>query len=176
MQAPIRARSESEPLLTAIDVRREIERLFGGGGSELVVTIQDEDVDDGAVDTFHELLESLKRFGGEDDLPDVEVEAPSADELTRGLSVLAESAEGVDFELPNGDRVEVFAPDACPGEPLDRPVAGFHVDDVREARRELEARGVAFLGDVGVGQTLEWSYFRAPDGHVYEIVGERRGD
>jgi len=88
-----------------------------------------------------------------------------------GLTTLSHGSDCVDFELPNGDRVEIFAPSFATEEPLDVPVVGFLVDDVRAARRELEGRGVEFIGPVHEGASLAWSYFRAPDGHMYEITG-----
>ena len=77
------------------------------------------------------------------------------------------------WDLPNGDRLEVFGPGG--GDPPfeDAPVAGFLVDDVAAARAELEqVEGVEFIGpihdDGGFGN--QWSHFRAPDGHVYEVT------
>jgi catechol 2,3-dioxygenase-like lactoylglutathione lyase family enzyme len=76
------------------------------------------------------------------------------------------------FELPDGSAFEVFAPGhpggghpAAPG-----PVAGFEVDDVLAAREELVAAGVE-VSELGEGESWRWVYFRAPDGHAYEILG-----
>lgn len=80
------------------------------------------------------------------------------------------------FELPDGSKVEVFAP----AEPhhlhfTTGPVAGFLVDDIEGARRALERAGAEFLGPI---QTWEptgeaWSHFRAPDGNIYELTLRR---
>jgi catechol 2,3-dioxygenase-like lactoylglutathione lyase family enzyme len=76
--------------------------------------------------------------------------------------------------LPNGDRFEVFSPD----EPdhtyfTTGPVAGFAVDDVDAARKELMAAGVELLGDVESESGYAWQHFRAPDGNIYEITGRK---
>lgn len=75
------------------------------------------------------------------------------------------------FDLPNGDRLEVFGPGGDGTPPLDAPVAGFLVDDVDAARAELEAAGIAFIGPIARGDDGNaWTHFRAPDGHVYELT------
>jgi hypothetical protein len=74
------------------------------------------------------------------------------------------------FDLPNGDRIEIFRPGGG-APPFDAPVAGFLVEDVDEARAELEAAGIAFIGPVARTEDGNaWSHFRAPDGNVYEIT------
>ena len=76
------------------------------------------------------------------------------------------------FRLPNGDTVEVFGPGDRGHEHFDAgPVAGFLVDDVREARKDLEATGVTFLSPVQEADDgAAWSHFRGPDGNVYEVT------
>ena len=52
------------------------------------------------------------------------------------------------------------------------PIVSFTVDDVAQSRRELERRQVAFV--TPIFRTKEgwgWTYFRAPDGHVYQLQG-----
>jgi hypothetical protein len=51
------------------------------------------------------------------------------------------------------------------------PVIQFQVDDVVAARREMEQKGIAFIGDTYHSEGEGWAYFRAPDGHVYLIGG-----
>ena len=41
----------------------------------------------------------------------------------------------------------------------------LHVDDVAEARAELEARGVTFAGDVVDTGVCHMTFFRDPDGN-----------
>lgn len=53
------------------------------------------------------------------------------------------------------------------------PVAGFVVDDVVEARQELEAAGVEILDDTHWSTRREgygWFHFRAPDGNIYGLM------
>ena len=71
----------------------------------------------------------------------------------------------------NGDLLEIFGPDSIEHEHLDTgPVAGFWVDNVEVARRELldaEVEGVTELERGRDGH--RWFYFRAPDGNFYEL-------
>jgi hypothetical protein len=76
------------------------------------------------------------------------------------------------WKLPDGGLVEIFAED----EPehlffTTGPVAGFRVDDVTKARVELEEAGIEFLGPMERVEGRGWSFFRGPDGNVYEITG-----
>jgi predicted enzyme related to lactoylglutathione lyase len=50
------------------------------------------------------------------------------------------------------------------------PVPEFLVDDVAEARAELEAAGVELLGPISGTATEGWLHFRAPDGNVYGVT------
>ena len=86
-----------------------------------------------------------------------------------GLSVCYQNKGIVQFELPSGQLFEVFGSEnrfyplhAC-------PVLGFQVEDVRTARSELASRGVAFVTDVEGNESEAWTYFRGPDGYLYEL-------
>jgi catechol 2,3-dioxygenase-like lactoylglutathione lyase family enzyme len=85
------------------------------------------------------------------------------------------------LRLPSGEAVEVFGPEIAGARQFATgPVVGFEVEDVREARGEMEAKGVEFLGLVHEGDPgAAWSHFRGPDGKIYEITqvpeGELRG-
>ena len=55
------------------------------------------------------------------------------------------------------------------------PVPLFEVDDVRAARRELEAAGIEIVGTAGRDSAWEWIHFRAPDGNLYELASKISG-
>jgi catechol 2,3-dioxygenase-like lactoylglutathione lyase family enzyme len=51
------------------------------------------------------------------------------------------------------------------------PVAGFLVNDVRDAAEELRSAGIEILLDSGLDVSGNaWVHFRAPDGNVYELT------
>ena len=86
-----------------------------------------------------------------------------------GLSVSYQNSGVVQFELPSGQLFEVFGSEsrfyplhAC-------PVLAFQVEDVRAAKTELISRGVAFVTDVEGNELEAWTYFRGPDGLLYEL-------
>ena len=76
------------------------------------------------------------------------------------------------FRLPNGGKVEVVGPGDRDHEHFTTgPVAGFLVDDVEEARAELESAGISFIGPAHpYDQDSAWSHLVGPDGNVYEIT------
>jgi len=92
-----------------------------------------------------------------------------------GLKLTLEQDEFAVFETENGDTFEVFGPKGIADghEFMVAPVAGFEVDDVGAARREMEAKGITFIGEVHEGTTSAWSHFYGPDGHVYEITAHK---
>lgn len=93
-----------------------------------------------------------------------------------GLRVEHEEPDFTVFRLPNGDTVEVFGPgDRDHTHFTTGPVIGFLVDDVEEARAELESSGTSFIGPVHrADDGGSWSHFVGPDGNVYELTGTRR--
>jgi len=99
-----------------------------------------------------------------------------------GLGKVAEEPGLAMFQLPGGehDYVEVFDV-AHPEAPFmtTGPVAGFLVDDVVQARKELEAEGIEMLGEVEWLRDIPgfeavanygWFTFRGPDGNVYNCT------
>ena len=75
------------------------------------------------------------------------------------------------FDLPNGDRLEIFGPQESANQFMTHPVAGFLVDDIVAARTEMEAKGIEFIGPIeGETDDYKWTHFRAPDGFVYELT------
>ena len=88
------------------------------------------------------------------------------------LELQSEDDDFAVFHADNGDTFEVFGPKAIANEHafMVAPVPGFWVDDVPQARREMESKGVRFIGPVHRGTTSSWSHFYAPDGHIYELT------
>jgi catechol 2,3-dioxygenase-like lactoylglutathione lyase family enzyme len=89
--------------------------------------------------------------------------------VVMGLSVIHEGEDLVQFEMPSGQLFEVFGRKnryyqlhAC-------PVLAFQVEDVRSARKEIESRGVEFVTGVEGNESEAWTYFRGPDGYLYEL-------
>jgi hypothetical protein len=88
-----------------------------------------------------------------------------------GLSLLPSDPNVGLFELPNGDRFEVFSAKKDADLFMSNPVAGFLVDDIISARAEMEKQGVEFIGPIqGETDDYKWTEFRAPDGFVYELT------
>ena len=94
---------------------------------------------------------------------------------TLGLRLRSEQDEFAVFEAENGDTFEVFGPKGIADghEFMVAPVAGFEVDDVVSARREMEGKGIRFIGEVHEAPSSAWSHFYGPDGHVYEITARK---
>jgi glyoxylase I family protein len=99
------------------------------------------------------------------------------DEMTRfltdvlGLAPAAVAGADADmFELPDGSTFAVAGPREL-GETS--RTLGFLVADLDEALAGLRAAGVEVDDAVG-NERFRYAHFRAPDGHLYELV-ERRG-
>jgi catechol 2,3-dioxygenase-like lactoylglutathione lyase family enzyme len=91
-----------------------------------------------------------------------------------GLRVNFEEPTTVELETTEGDEIQLMAP----GDPYfdffrehaRGPVPLFEVDDVHAARADLEAAGIAIIGEIGRDSRWEWIHFRAPDGNLYELA------
>jgi catechol 2,3-dioxygenase-like lactoylglutathione lyase family enzyme len=89
-----------------------------------------------------------------------------------GLKIIKESKTGafVEFELESGQRFEVFGAKSSSFRLHQVPVLAFSVDDIDEARRELEAAGIEILTKTSKrARDAYWFYFKGPDGFIYEI-------
>lgn len=74
------------------------------------------------------------------------------------------------FQLPSGQLFEVFGRKNKYHSFMKGPTIAFDVPDVRQARAELETKGVEFV--TGIDQSPHgeaWTYFVGPDGNLYEI-------
>jgi catechol 2,3-dioxygenase-like lactoylglutathione lyase family enzyme len=85
------------------------------------------------------------------------------------LSVSHEGKDLVQFEMPTGQLFEVFGPENRYYSLHSCPVLAFQVEDVRQARMELASRGVQFETEVEGDESEAWTYFRGPDGYLYEL-------
>ena len=83
------------------------------------------------------------------------------------------AVDGMDadlFFLPDGSSFAV-TPGVAPSE--DDRTVGFLVDDLDDARRVLVASGVEVDDEISANAHFRYLHFRAPDGHLYELVEER---
>jgi len=91
-----------------------------------------------------------------------------------GLSLVHETPSMAQFELSSGQLFEVFSPESRYYRFHSCPVLAFQVEDVRAAVTELKARGIDFVTDVEGTESEAWTYFRGPDGYLYELWQTRR--
>jgi catechol 2,3-dioxygenase-like lactoylglutathione lyase family enzyme len=70
------------------------------------------------------------------------------------------------FALPDGSSFAVTPPD---DDGATERTVGFLVEDVELAAAELRAAGVE-TDEVASSHTQRYVHFRAPDGHLYELV------
>jgi catechol 2,3-dioxygenase-like lactoylglutathione lyase family enzyme len=96
-----------------------------------------------------------------------------------GLSLAEEGVPVTDTQftrytllrLPDGGTLEIVEPaDEAVGALYAAPVVCFKVDELAQARRELARQGAEFVAPIfRAPDQMAWTYFRAPDGHVYQI-------
>jgi hypothetical protein len=83
--------------------------------------------------------------------------------MSWGLDPAFEESSTIDFATTEGDAVQVMAP----GDPYfdffkeraTGPVPLFEVEDVGQARSELEAAGIEIVGDAASDGRWEWIHF-----------------
>jgi catechol 2,3-dioxygenase-like lactoylglutathione lyase family enzyme len=110
--------------------------------------------------------DSLAFFRDVMGLPVVEVGVPVVDtQFSRFAQV----------KLPNGVVLEIVEPKDAVSQLYRAPVVSITVDDVVQAKRELEEQQVEFVAPVfDTQEGWGWTYFRAPDGSVYQLQGPLR--
>ena len=86
------------------------------------------------------------------------------------LPVLTNPGDFTVFAVPDGSTVEVFGPQSAYNEHLTVPTVGFEVENLAAADEELRAAGVEIVLPITGGDERVWLHFRAPDGHVYELL------
>ena len=91
-----------------------------------------------------------------------------------GLGVLSIDGSSGRFKLQDGTEVHVYGPkDKDHGFFGEGPVVAFQVDDFADAQSRLLAAGVEFIYREPQRATGKiWQHFRAPDGNVYELIGD----
>ena len=76
------------------------------------------------------------------------------------------------FKMPNGIGLEIVEPKPPVAHIYRAPIVSITVDDVAQARRELEGQQIQFSTPVfDTNEGWGWTYFRAPDGAVYQLQG-----
>ena len=97
-----------------------------------------------------------------------------------GIAVVEEGVPVTDTQfsryaqirMPNGVVLEVVEPKEGVAHLYDAPVVSITVDDVAQARCELENRQIVFESPIfDTREGWGWTYFRAPDGMVYQLQG-----
>lgn len=99
-----------------------------------------------------------------------------------GLSVVEEGIPVTDtpftrymlMSLPSGATLEIVEPaDETVRKLYSAPVICFKVDDLGQAQQELADNRAEFVAPTFRAQNhMAWTYFRAPDEHVYQIWSE----
>ena len=97
-----------------------------------------------------------------------------------GIPVLHQETGFAMLQLPGADRdfVEILAPDNSNAALYSTgPVVGLLVDDIEQARVELDAAGAELIGSTAWLQSMNgygWFHVRGPDGNVYAIMQDSR--
>ncbi|WP_042371917.1 VOC family protein [Streptacidiphilus neutrinimicus] len=100
--------------------------------------------------------------------------APMSDFLRTAFGLHTVDVDGVDadvFDLPDGTS---FAVADAGGMGTERTV-GFLVEGLDEAVERLRALGLDVDPEISANERWRYTHFRAPDGHLYELV-ETRSD
>ena len=94
-----------------------------------------------------------------------------------GLKELDAGEDWVQFDMGWPNVLEILRRSEAPQYEQPRYQVGFAVEDIREVRQRLIERGVEAVTDVEGSPEGEgrWSYFRDPEGNVFEI-SERLGE
>ncbi len=93
---------------------------------------------------------------------------------TLGLSQSYSEEGFAAFDMPNGDRVEVFALEYPRHTHFTTgPVGGFEVENIENAKKEMEEKGIEFLSPIEESSS-RWTHFKGPDGNVYELTQPAR--
>lgn len=93
-------------------------------------------------------------------------------EETLGLPVVSTEEGRRVYRLEDGSAIAVFSEEFESHQHFTTgPVVALRVDDVEQARAELEQAGIEFLSPIrGVKGESRWAHFRGVDGNIYEIA------
>ena len=92
------------------------------------------------------------------------------------LPVVHEASGFKALELPNGNRIALISEEYKSEDSNDYkhfstgPVVGFLVENIEEAKAEMEAEGIEFIGPIGESDDSKWAHFRGVDGNTYELT------
>ena len=76
------------------------------------------------------------------------------------------------IKMPNGAVLEIVEPDQGVRRLYTAPIVSFTVDDLAQARRELEDLQAEFVAPIlSTKEGWGWTYFRAPDSNIYQLQG-----
>lgn len=95
------------------------------------------------------------------------------DRLGIPMSVVNHEIQAAHFPLANGDLIEVFGPRSADEKRLDNVVIALRVENIDQARTELEKAGVENLTETGTWEDDAWFYFEGPDGLIFEVKSGR---
>jgi catechol 2,3-dioxygenase-like lactoylglutathione lyase family enzyme len=89
-----------------------------------------------------------------------------------GLREIEADEDWAEYDMGPGVTFELLRRSGDPEYDERRYQVGFVVEDIRSAREELLARGVAAITDVIEASDggASWAYFRDPEGNVFEIT------
>jgi catechol 2,3-dioxygenase-like lactoylglutathione lyase family enzyme len=90
-----------------------------------------------------------------------------------GMQPIRDEPEIAGFQLTDGTQIELYRPqEEFHSFFTTGRVVAFRVDDVDAARIAMEAAGIEFIGPIQRDGSTSWNHFRAPDGTVFEILGQ----
>jgi predicted enzyme related to lactoylglutathione lyase len=102
-----------------------------------------------------------------------------------GLTLKAEGEPQTDtqfkryaqMQLPGGGVLELIEPEEAFRELYAGPIISLTVENVEQARNELKSRQGTWVSPLFItAEGWGWTYFKTPDGHVYQVQGSCKPD
>lgn len=91
------------------------------------------------------------------------------DRLGIRMSLVDHETQAAHFPLANGDLIEVFGPRNTDEKHRRNVVIALSVENLDQARTELEKAGVESLTEISTWENQAWFYFEGPDGLLFEV-------